>query len=408
MSKKIFWALVLSLLFCRNHSVFAQSTQENPDTALLAETEQAVGIEKSELGSTKNVHRCGNLFFAGQFTEKDLAIIQERQIARVITLCTDNEIDWNEQDAVEAADIEHVKIPFGSPEALTDEVFDNIRQLLKDTNKTTLLHCASASRVGGVWLTYRVLDEGVDLETAIAEAKQIGLKTPFIERKARDYINRHLPPRALAGEKSVMPGINEKFIDPNLDVDAFVKRFEIESREIYVARERILAACEIEKGNVVADVGAGTGLFTRLFSVATGENGWVYAVDVAPRFIEHINQESMELELNNITGVLCAENSVNLPTNSVDVIFVCDTYHHFEYPKSTLASIHRALKSGGHLIVIDFERIPGTSREWLMDHVRAGKSVFRGEIEAAGFVLEAERKIDGFVENYFLKFRKAE
>jgi ubiquinone/menaquinone biosynthesis C-methylase UbiE len=169
-----------------------------------------------------------------------------------------------------------------------------------------------------------------------------------------------------------------------------------------------LSACEIEKGDVVADVGAGTGLFTRMFSVETGDQGWVYAVDVAPRFIEHINQEAIKLELENITGVLCAENSINLPTDSVDVVFICDTYHHFEYPKSTLASIRRALKKDGHLIVIDFERIPGTSREWLLDHVRAGKSVFRGEIETAGFVLDSEKKIDGFQENYFLKFSQVE
>ena len=203
-------------------------------------------------------------------------------------------------------------------------------------------------------------------------------------------------------------GINKNFTDPDLDVDAFVKRFEIESREIYTARERILSACGIAKGDVVADIGAGTGLFTRMFSVAAGDQGWVFAVDVAPRFIEHINQEAIKLDLDNITGVLCAENSVNLPANSVDVVFVCDTYHHFEYPKSTLASIRRALKEGGHLIVIDFERIPGTSREWLLDHVRAGKSVFRGEIEAAGFVLKSEKKIEGFQENYFLEFSRGE
>ena len=181
----------------------------------------------------------------------------------------------------------------------------------------------------------------------------------------------------VGGEASVKPGVNKSFIDPKLDVDAFVKRFEIESREVFVNRERILAACEIEKGDTVADVGAGTGLFTRMFSLEVGSEGWVYAVDIAPRFIEHINGEATKHNLQNITGVLCAENSVNLPPDSVDVVFVCDTYHHFEYPKSTLASISRALKKGGHLIVIDFDRIEGKSRDWLIGHVRAGKEVFR-------------------------------
>jgi len=83
-----------------------------------------------------------------------------------------------------------------------------------------------------------------------------------------------------------------------------------------------------------------------------------------------------------------------------------DVYHHFEYPKSTLASIRRALKDDGHLVVIDFERIEGTTRKFLMGHVRAGKEVFLAEILEAGFTLVEEKKINGFQENYFLKFRK--
>ena len=214
------------------------------------------------------------------------------------------------------------------------------------------------------------------------------------------------PSPAEARPPSVHPGINEKFLDPELDVDAFVKRFEIESREIYSSRMEILKACDIREGDTIADIGAGTGLFTRLFSSHTGENGWVYAVEIAPRFLEHIRQSAKEYQLANITTVLCAEDSVNLPPCSVDLVFICDTYHHFEYPQSTLASIRRALKEDGRLIVIDFERIPGQSREWLLDHVRAGKEVFTSEIETAGFSLVTEREVAGLEENYFLIFQK--
>ena len=207
-------------------------------------------------------------------------------------------------------------------------------------------------------------------------------------------------------EESVKPGINDKFVNPDLNVDSFVKKFEVESREVYVLRDAIVAACEIEVGDTVADVGAGTGLFSRLFSKAVGENGWVYSVDISPRFLEHINRAAAENNIDNITSVLCAENSVNLPPNSVDVFFICDTYHHFEYPKSTLASIKKALKPDGHLILIDFERIPGKTRKWTMGHVRGGKEVFRGEIQNAGFKLVDDKWIKGFKENYFLKFKQ--
>jgi ubiquinone/menaquinone biosynthesis C-methylase UbiE/protein tyrosine phosphatase (PTP) superfamily phosphohydrolase (DUF442 family) len=359
-----------------------------------------------ELGSTNNVHQDGRLYFAGQFSADDIDVLKQREISRVISLRTADEIDWDEKMALENAGIEFIEIPFSDAESLTDNVFDRVREELRDQSKTTLFHCGSANRVGGTWLPYRVLDQGVELETALAEAKEIGLKTPLVRKKALAYIQRKQKPAVAAGESSVKPGINKNFLDRELDVDAFVQRFEIESREIFVARERILEASGIQNGNVVADVGAGTGLFTRLFADRVGTDGWVYAVDVAPRFIEYINQQATEQKLKNITCVLCAEDSVSLPSNSVDVVFICDTYHHFEYPKSTLTSMHRALREGGRLIVIDFERIPGTSRDWLIGHVRAGKEVVRAEIQDAGFSLVEEKQIKEFKENFFLIFRK--
>jgi predicted methyltransferase len=201
-------------------------------------------------------------------------------------------------------------------------------------------------------------------------------------------------------------GINDSFVDPELKIEEWVQRFEVESREVFAAREKVVAAVGLQPGKCVADVGAGTGLFTRLFSPIVGKCGWVYAVDISPRFVEHIAAQAREAGLSNVTVVLCTHDSITLPANSIDVAFVCDTYHHFEYPQSTLGSIHRALRCGGALLVVDFERVPGVSREWILDHVRADKETVIGEIEQAGFVLDREIPIDGFVENYCLRFCK--
>jgi len=95
-----------------------------------------------------------------------------------------------------------------------------------------------------------------------------------------------------------------------------------------------------------------------------------------------------------------------VPTESVDLVFICDVYHHFEQAPHSLASILRALKPGGRLVLIDFERIPGKSREFILGHVRAGKETFRSEIEQAGFEYVDEVTIDAFEENYLLRFRK--
>lgn len=207
-------------------------------------------------------------------------------------------------------------------------------------------------------------------------------------------------------EKSVKPGINDNFLDPELDVSEWLGRFEIESREVYAGRERVLDAIGLKPGQSIADIGAGTGFYSRLFASEVGDQGWVYAVDISSRFLAHINKQSEEDRVPNLTSVLGTGRSVRLPPSSVDVVFICDTYHHFEFPKSTLASIHRALKPGGMLVLIDFNRIPGESREFIMGHVRAGKEVFKQEVVDSGLRFVDEVTIPSFKENYLLRFRK--
>src|SRR5438477_7168856 len=83
----------------------------------------------------------------------------------------------------------------------------------------------------------------------------------------------------MAQERSVRPGINDNFKNPN--VEEWIGRLETESREPYVRRNDIVAATGIKSGDVVADIGAGTGLFTALFAAKVGPTGHVYAVDIA-------------------------------------------------------------------------------------------------------------------------------
>lgn len=235
--------------------------------------------------------------------------------------------------------------------------------------------------------------------------RTLTLLAPLLILSATSFLvgQEDAPPRK---EESVKPGINQRYLDPDLKVDDWLRRFEVESREVFSERAKVVAACKIEKGMTIADIGAGTGLYSRLFSQATGPEGWVYSVDIAAPFLKHIVERARQENQKNLSALLCAEDSLTLPPNSVDLAFICDTYHHFEYPKSTLASLTKALKKGGSVVVIDFERIEGVTRKWLLGHVRAGKEVFRKEIEDAGLTFVEEIKIDGFKENYFLRFRK--
>jgi predicted methyltransferase len=213
------------------------------------------------------------------------------------------------------------------------------------------------------------------------------------------------PAAARAQEAPAAPAeINKPFEKP--DVKAYIQRFETESREVYSKREAIVRALGLKPGMAVADVGAGTGLFTRLFAERVGPEGKVYAVDIAPAFLEHIAAESKRLGQAQVVTVRGTQDSTGLPPRSVDVAFLCDVYHHLEKPSKTLASIRRALRPGGRLVVIDFDRREGVSTEFVLKHVRAGKDAFRAEVVAAGFEPIEAADAPKLNENFFLVFRK--
>lgn len=209
-----------------------------------------------------------------------------------------------------------------------------------------------------------------------------------------------------AGRSAVPADINKKFLDPEIDAQEWAKRFEGETREIAKCRDEVVRAIGIAAGSRIADVGAGSGLFMKPFSDAVGQEGKVYAVEISEGLIRYMRERIKQGGLDNVEVLLSKEDSTELPANSVDTLFLCDVYHHFEYHEPMLASIRSTLRSGGQLVVIDFERIPGKTKQWLLDHVRAGKEVFIKEIEGAGFKFEEEVKISEFAENYFLRFRK--
>ena len=203
-----------------------------------------------------------------------------------------------------------------------------------------------------------------------------------------------------ADEQNVNPNINQRYINPDFDI--WQSRFERSGREVYDKRQEIVEKSRIKPGIVVADIGAGTGLFTRLFSKKVGSSGNVFAVDVSREFIDNILLTCKEQGLKNVVGIVNTQKDVLLAPDSIDVAFMSDTYHHFEFPKTTLESIRRALRPKGELIVIDYRKENGINSKWLIDHVRMDKEGVIKEIESAGFKLEED--IDFLKVNYFLRF----
>jgi len=184
---------------------------------------------------------------------------------------------------------------------------------------------------------------------------------------------------AWAQDKSLAPGINESFKQQPI---LSIRQFDFTHRDLKQQKE-ILDACKLKPGMDVADIGAGSGVHVRLFAENVSPAGKVYAVEIIQEFLDHIEATCKEKEIKNVLCVLGSATSCNLKPSSVDVVFSCDTYHHFEYPFKMLASIREALRPNGKFVVIDFKD--------KSSHVRADSKTVIEEISKSGFRLIESR-----------------
>ncbi len=194
--------------------------------------------------------------------------------------------------------------------------------------------------------------------------------------------------------------------DEEVILDVWLERLEVGSRELYSARDAVLASVDLAEGDIVADIGAGTGLYSLMFADAVGASGHVYAVDIEPLFLDLINRRAEDLGLYNITAVLGRQNDVSLPVESVDVVFVADTYHYFENREEIMRTVMNALKPGGSLVIVDYDITPDAVRPPDKSHIRFGKAGVIAELEYIGFDIGTDVAVEGLSENYFVRFRK--
>jgi len=203
-------------------------------------------------------------------------------------------------------------------------------------------------------------------------------------------------------QRGADPEINKPFSSPSFD--HWVDVFESPGREIYDKRIELLEKLEIKPGMDVADIGAGTGLFSWLIANKVGKTGNVYAVDISKEFTDNIDRIAKEQNIHNIETILNDQYHVGLLPSSIDLALIVDTYHHFEFPEAMMRSIHKSLKPAGEIVIVDFRRQPGVSNPWILGHVRSGRASVIKEIEQQGF--ELIENLDFMKANFFLRFRK--
>lgn len=146
-------------------------------------------VEPAEFGATPNLHRCGEVYLAGQPSPGGFARAREAGVVHVINLRTQAEdLGCDEPAIVVALGMTYEHQPFRSPASMDATLLDAVRESLRNAEGPVMMHCKSANRAGAAWLPYRVLDQGVPLEQALEEAHTIGLRSAEHEQAALDYI----------------------------------------------------------------------------------------------------------------------------------------------------------------------------------------------------------------------------
>lgn len=150
--------------------------------------------------------------------------------------------------------------------------------------------------------------------------------------------------------------------------------------------DEIIRTMGLKKGDVVADLGAGTGYFTRRLAKAVAPSGLVYAVDIQPEMISLLKSNMEKAGVRNVVPVLSAGDDPKLARESLDWVLLVDVYHELQQPKATLARMLEALKPAGRVALVEY-RLEGLTALHIREEHRMSTTQVLAEWEPAGFRL---------------------
>jgi len=161
----------------------------------------------------------------------------------------------------------------------------------------------------------------------------------------------------------------------------------------------VVKAMNLRPGDVGADTGAGTGYFTNHRAAAVGPSGKAIGLDIEPEMVKYMEEDAKKLNLKNYEARVVKTDDPELAPGSIDVIFLCDTYHHIEKRVAYFRHVAPSLKPGGRIVVVDF--IKDTDFGPPRDHKMAQEVVIE-ELQKAGYRLIKSHEL--LQHQYFLEF----
>jgi len=173
-------------------------------------------------------------------------------------------------------------------------------------------------------------------------------------------------------------------------------------REREEAPMKLLEALKLKPGDVVADIGAGSGYFTFRIAEKIGPRGKVLAVDIQPEMLTLIRQKMKAAKVENIEPILGAESDPKLPENSTDLILMVDVYHEFSHPYEMMVNMLKALKPGGRIVFVEY-RLEDPEVPIKLVHKMSQKQVLK-EMEV--HAVKWEKTIDILPRQHIILFQK--
>ncbi len=186
------------------------------------------------------------------------------------------------------------------------------------------------------------------------------------------------------------------------DPKAYIAALDGPRRDAYQKPDEVVDALALKPGDMVADIGAGSGYFTLRFAPKVGPTGRVYAVDVSPDMVRHLNARVRDAKLTNVSTILAPPDDPLLPTR-VDLFVIVDVWHHVEDRAGYLAIMKRQLRPGGRVVMIDFHK-----RDLPVGPpvaMKIAREDLLAQMQAHGFTLAREHTFLPY--QYFLVFEAA-
>ena len=161
---------------------------------------------------------------------------------------------------------------------------------------------------------------------------------------------------------------------------------ERDVRAVEEQPDQVLEALKLKPGDVVADVGCGSGYYARRIAQRVQPGGTVYCEDIQPEMLEIMRQLADDEQIVGIQSVLGTPTDPRLPTGEVDWIIIADVYHEMAQPELMLAAMREALAPNGQIALLEYRVEDGTGDQIKADHTMSVRQVLR-EWQAAGFEL---------------------